>query len=103
MATDNVKFTDISSIPSWKLSEPAPENETKEPMPEGSDLIIEVQVAQLDTVPVGADVTLQCRGKLTMRRVDEGSDKEYRYEIEVMEIAVIKSQKDLMNETEQGA
>ena len=99
----NMKFTTIAAIPSWQLESPAKAEKTK-PTPRGADFRINKQVSQLDTVPVGADVTVMCKGKLTMKRNEESSNgkERYEYEIEVMEVAVMKSQKDMMHETMQG-
>jgi hypothetical protein len=92
-------FTKVSKIPSWMLDTPKSVKAEK-PKPRGPELRIETKVSDLDTVPVGADVTLICKGVLTMRRIEENADKTARdiYEIEVMQVAVSKSQKDLMKE-----
>lgn len=94
-----MNFTTIASIPSWQVESPVFKKE-KKPVPRGPELRIEKKVADLDTVPVGANVTLICKGKLTMRRSEQNADKTDReiYEIEVMQVAVSKSQQDMMKE-----
>jgi len=95
-----MKFTTIASIPSWQTQPKSDDSNKKKPVPRGPELRIEKKIISLDSVPVGNDVTLICKGRLTMRRAEENADKTARdiYEIEVMQVAVMKSQKDLVKE-----